>query len=135
VARFFLLPQAGDIVWCRFPQRGLPAPGPKARPALVIDIGQLRDEPAAEVIYGTSQKLDRLFPGEFPITPEDGDAFVASGLSYPTKFDTARSLYLPYNDEWFAVAPGAPHGQIPKLGVLHPSLVRRAKAAFNAGRR
>jgi hypothetical protein len=44
-------------------------------------------------------------------------------------------LYLPYNDEWFAVAPGAPHGQIPKLGVLHPSLVRRAKAAFNAGRR
>ena len=135
MARFFGVPQAGDIVWCRFPHRRLPAPGPKPRPALVIDIGQLRGEPAVEVIYGTSQKLERLFPGEFSITPEDGDAFIASGLSYPTKFDTARSLYLPYDDEWFAVAPGAPHGQSPKLGVLHPSLVRRASAAFNAGRK
>jgi hypothetical protein len=139
VARFFPLPQAGDIVWCRFPHRGLPVPGPKSRPALVIDIGQLRgrlrDEPAVEVVYGASKKLDRLFPGEFSITPEDGDAFIASSLSYPTKFDTARSLYLPYNDEWFAIAPGAPHGQSLKLGVLHPSLVRRAKAAFNARER
>jgi hypothetical protein len=134
VVRFFPLPQAGDIVWCRFPHRGLPVPGPKPRPALVVDIGRLRGEAAVEVFYGTSQKLDHLYAGEFSITQEDGDAFVASGLSYPTKFDTARSVFLPFNDEWFAVPPGAPHGQIPKLGVLHPSLVRRAKAAFDAGR-
>jgi hypothetical protein len=55
-------------------------------------------------------------------------------LSYPTKFDTARSVFLPYDDEWFAVPAGAPYGQTPTLGVLHPSLVRRAKAAFDAGR-
>jgi hypothetical protein len=134
VARFFPLPQAGDIVWCQFPHRGLPVPGPKPRPALVVDIGRLRGEPAVEVFYGTSQKIDHLYPGEFSISEEDGDAFAASGLSYATKFDTARSVFLPFNDEWFAVPPGAPHGQIPKLGVLHPSLVRRAKAAFDAGR-
>ncbi len=132
MARSFPLPQAGDIVWCRFPHRGLSVPGPKRRPALVVDIGRLRDEPAVEVIYGTSRRLDRLYPGEFSITPEDGDAFIASGLSYPTKFDAARSVFLPYNDEWFAISPGAPHGQTPKLGVLHPSLMRRAKAAFDA---
>lgn len=132
MARVFAAPQAGDIVWCRFPHRGVFVPGPKPRPALVIDIGRLRDEPAVEVIYGTSRKLDRLYPGEFPITPEDGDAFIASGLSYPTKFDTARSVFLPYNNQWFSVPAGAPYGQIPTLGVLHPSLVRRAKAAFGA---
>ena len=135
MARAFPPPQAGDIVWCRFPHRGLSVPGPKPRPALVIDTGRLGDDPAAEVVYGTSRKLERLYPGEFSIAPEDGDAFAASGLSYPTKFDTARAVFLPYNDEWFSVPAGAPYGQIPKLGVLHPSLMRRAKAAFDAGRR
>jgi mRNA-degrading endonuclease toxin of MazEF toxin-antitoxin module len=132
MARLFPLPQAGDIVWCRFPHQDFSAPGPKPRPAIVVDIGRLRDEPAVEVVYGTSRKLERLYPGEFSITPEDGDAFVVSGLNYPTKFDTARSVFLPYNDEWFAVPPGAPHGQRPKLGVLHPSLMRRAHVAFEA---
>jgi hypothetical protein len=135
VARFFPLPQAGDIVWCRIPHRGLSVPGPKPRPALVVDIGRLRGEPAVEAIYGTSRKLERLYPGEFSITREDGDAFAASGLSYPTKFDTARSVFLPYDDEWFAVPAGAPYGQTPTLGVLHPSLVKRARAAFNAARK
>jgi len=135
VARVFPAPQAGDIVWCRFPHRGILVPGPKPRPALVIDIGRLGDDPAVEVIYGTSRKLDRLYPGEFSIVLEDGDAFAASGLSHPTKFDTARSVFLPYNDDWFFVPARAPYGQTPKLGVLHPSLVRRAKAAFAAGRR
>ena len=135
MARFFPLPQAGDIVWCRFPHRGLSMPGPKPRPALVIDIGRLGEQPAVEAIYGTSRKLERLYPGEFSITQEDGDAFVASGLSYPTKFDTARSVFLPYDDEWFAVPAGAPYGQTPTLGVLHPSLVKRARAAFNAARK
>jgi hypothetical protein len=113
----------------------LSVPGPKPRPALVVDTGRLRGEPAVEAIYGTSRKLDRLYPGEFSITQEDGDAFTASGLSYPTKFDTARSVFLPYNDEWFAVPAGAPYGQTPTLGVLHPSLVKRARAAFNAARK
>lgn len=131
MARRFPLPQAGDIVWCRFPARRMSQPGPKPRPALVVDVGALHGLPAVEVAYGTSQKVDRIYRGEFAITPEDGDAFAASGLSYPTKFDVANCLFLPYDDHWFAVAPGAPFGQTPKLGVLHPSLVRRAKAAYD----
>ena len=132
MARFFPLPAPGDIVWCRFPQTLAERPGPKPRPALTIDVGTLRGEPAVEVIYGTSQKLDRLYPGEFAITPEDEGAYELSGLSYPTKFDTGRPVFLPYNDEWFAVAPGAPFGQNPKLGVLHPSLLPRVAAATRA---
>jgi hypothetical protein len=40
---------------------------------------------------------------------------------------------LPYNDEWFRVPPQPMQGQTPKLGVLHPSLMRAARAAFDAG--
>ena len=127
--RFFALPDIGDIVWCWFPNEGFTKPGPKARPALVVDVGALHGNPAVEVIYGTSQKLDRLYPGEFAITPHDGGAYSLSGLSYPTKFNTQRSVFLPYSAVWFAPAPSAPYGQTPKLGVLHPSLLPRVATA------
>jgi hypothetical protein len=134
-ARFFALPDVGDIVWCWFPHEGFAKPGPKPRPALVIDVGALHGDPAVEVIYGTSQKLDQLYPGEFAIFPADGGAYALSGLSYATKFNTRRSVFLPYNDVWFAPAPGAPYGQTPKLGVLHPSLLPRVAAEARKGRR
>lgn len=135
MARIFVLPEPGDIVWCRFPLQGFTNPGPKPRPALVIDAGRLRESPAVEVIFGTSKKVDRIFPGEFVIAPADGDAFTLSGLAYATKFNTARTVFLPYDDSWFDVAPGAPYGQTPKLGVLHPSLLRRVEAAVKAVKR
>jgi hypothetical protein len=47
-----------------------------------------------------------------------------AGLSYDTKFDLKQTIDLPYTTEWFSVPPAAPHGQSPKLGTLHPSLVR-----------
>jgi len=37
----------------------------------------------------------------------------------------------PFNDVYFSIPPHAPHGQVPKLGALHPSMVRIA-AAFAA---
>jgi hypothetical protein len=120
-------------VWCRFPERKLPAPGPKARPALVLRTGEDdAGRPVVEVAYGTSQRVDQLFAGEFAITPADRTAYSAAGLSYPTKFDLRQTFELDFNDLWFAVPPGAPHGDRPKLGVLHPSLVRRAEAAMRA---
>lgn len=122
----------GDIVWCRFPRRRAADPGPKARPALVVRVGEADGRPVAVVAYGTSQKVEKLFAGEFAIVPADADAYAAAGLSYPTKFDFAAMAELDFNDRWFAVAPGAPFGQAPKLGVLHPSLMRRARAAFDA---
>lgn len=131
-ARYFSVPKPGDIVWCRFPQEKSLQPGPKPRPALVLRVGEIDGVPAVAIAYGTSQKVERLFPGEFAILPSDGAAYTASGLSYPTKFNLARSIELPINDRWFAVAPGAPFGQQPKLGVLHPSLMKRAQAAHRA---
>jgi len=130
--RWFPAPRVGDIVWCRFPQDKLPKPGPKARPALVLTVGEYQGHPIVEVAYGTSQKVDSLYAGEFAIAPSDQAAYEAAGLSYATKFNLAVTFELDFNDTWFAVAPGAPHGQTPKLGVLHPSLVRRVQAAAGA---
>ncbi len=132
--RWFPAPRAGDIVWSRFPQRGLAGAGPKPRPALVVRVGESGGRPVAEVAYGTSQKVESLYAGEFAIVPGDGAAFVASGLSYPTKFDLSETFELDFNDIWFSVPPGAPHGQTPKLGILHPSLMRRAEAAARAAK-
>ena len=129
---WFPAPCPGDIVWCRYPQSQLSGPGPKARPALVLRVGENQGRPVVEVAYGTSQKVNMLYAGEFAITPADQAAYEAAGLSYPTKFNLGETFEIDFNDEWFAVPPGTPHGQTPKLGVLHPSLMRRANAAFDA---
>ncbi len=125
-------PEPGDIVYCRFPERGIPEPAPKPRPALVIAVGEVEGEPYVEVAYGTSQGTNQLHSGEFLIAPADGDAYALAGLSYATKFDLRNRKELPYDEKWFRVPPHAPHGQTPKLGVLHPALMRRARAAFDA---
>ena len=131
---WFAPPSPGDIVWCRFPQRLGGTPGPKPRPALVLRVGDVDGASAVHVAYGTSQKVDSLYAGEFAITRADGDAYDAAGLSYPAKFNLRETFELDYNDAWFSVPPGGPCGQTPKLGILHPSLVRRARAAFDAAR-
>jgi len=122
-------------MWCRFPEDLRLTPGHKPRPALVLTVF---DDEAPEyrvrVVYGTSQKTDRLYAGEFRIADTDGDAYRLSGLSYTTKFNLKRSVELPYNDEWFGVPPGAPRGQVPRLGVLHPSLLPRVQAAWAGAR-
>jgi len=86
-----------------------------------------------DVAYGISQKTDRLYSGEFRISKADHPATYASaGLSYDTKFNLRNVLELPFNDAYFSVPPHAPYGQIPKLGTLHPSMVRIAATAFAA---
>lgn len=129
--RWWNEPQAGDIVWCRFPEDLRLTPGRKSRPALVLTVfDDEAPEHRVRVVYGTSRKTDRLYAGEFRIADTDGDAYRLSGLSYTTKFNLKRSVELPYNDEWFGVPPGAPRGQVPRLGVLHPSLLPRVQAAW-----
>ena len=128
-------PVAGDIVWCRFPQEGIPKPGPKPRPALVLSVGELDHHPVVIVAYGTSQRTGDLRAGEFAILPDNTTTYAAAGLSYPTKFNLGETSELDYNDLWFGVPPGAPHGQTPKLGILHPSLMRQAQAAYAARRK
>lgn len=125
-------PTAGEIVWCHFPDDIHPRPKP--RPALVLAVFD-DDAPQfhVRVAYGTSQRTTTLYRGEFSILKDRNPAaYVAAGLSYDTKFDLKQVLDLPYSTEWFSVPPAAPHGQTPKLGVLHPSLVHAVQAAYKA---
>jgi hypothetical protein len=125
-------PTAGEIVWCHFPDNIHPKTKP--RPALIISTKE-DDEGKifVSVAYGASQKTDRLYSGEFRILKsEHPAAYTSAGLSYDTKFDLRKVLELPFNDDYFSVPPHAPHGQVPKLGSLHPSMVRIAATAFAA---
>ena len=128
-------PTAGDIVWCHFPDNIHPKPKP--RPGLII--ATMQDDEGKVVVsiaYGTSQKTDRLYGGEFRISKvEHSAAYAGAGLSYDTKFDLRNVLEQPFNDAYFSVPPRAPLGQIPKLGILHPSMVRIAATAFAAARK
>jgi hypothetical protein len=126
-------PLAGDIVWSYFPDELQTGHADKPRPALILAV---YDDGAPQfavlVAYGTSQRANQLYRGEFAITSADADAYRTAGLSYDTKFNLVRRLQLPFNDDYFGVPPGAPHGQRPKLGVLHAVLVRRAAQAWKA---
>jgi hypothetical protein len=128
-------PTAGDIVWCHFPDNIHPKPKP--RPGLII--ATMQDDEGkvfVSIAYGTSQKTDRLYGGEFRISKvEHSAAYAGAGLSYDTKFDLRNVLELPFNYAYFSVPPRAPLGQIPKLGILHPSMVRIAATAFAAARK
>lgn len=89
------------------------------------------DGVAVTVAYGTSQGLQRLHQGEFAITKGGHQAaYVSAGLSFDTKFDLRQSIELPWTDVFFAVPPKAPHGQNPKLGILHASMMRALRAAY-----
>ena len=120
----------GDIVWCLFPE-SLGKPGPKARPALIIELGVQQDnKPVVTVIYGTTQKIDKLYPSEFKIDRSDGASFALSGLAYDTKFDFNHQVKLPYCSTWFGIPKGNQIINQPKMGVLAPNLVSRAAEAF-----
>lgn len=119
-------------MWCHFPDHINPRPKP--RPALILTVFD-DDAPRFEVrvAYGTSQRTTTLHRGEFSILRDRNRvAYEAAGLSHDTKFDLKQVLDLPFTTEWFSVPPTAPHGQTPKLGSLHASLVRAVQAAFRA---
>ena len=130
--RWWPEPTAGEIVWCHFTDNIQPKPKP--RPGLIVSVKEDNDGLIfISVAYGTSQKTDRLYSGEFRIAKsKHAAAYAGAGLSYDTKFDLRKILELPFNDAYFSVPPHAPHGQTPKLGTLHPSRVRIAATAFAA---
>jgi PemK-like, MazF-like toxin of type II toxin-antitoxin system len=126
-------PLAGDIVWCHFPELPQLEPGPKPRPALILQVRETEERQFRVLVaYGTSRKLDALRTGEFAVRRQDGTAFRLAGLEADTKFSLQAAVELDYSDEWFKPPPLRPHGAQPKLGELHASLVQRAAAAWAA---
>ncbi len=121
------LPRPGDVVWCHFPLREMPGkPGPKPRPAIVRTtfLDPRTSRSSVEVAFGTSKKPKRLYRGEFLIASPAG--IRAAGLDLPTKFDLARTVRLPWAQEFFAVRPGQSRLV---LGALHPCDVNALKRA------
>ena len=128
-------PEPGDIVWCRFPERPRDKPGPKPRPALVMEVVERADGIEVKVAYGTSRNLGRLLAGEFAIRKLDNAAaYALAGLSYDTKFNLVDTLSLPWDSEVFAIPSDPKHGQIPKLGSLHSGMMKTVEAALRAAR-
>ena len=128
-------PAPGDIVWCHFPELPQAEPGHKPRPALVVDVEERTDGVAVRVVYGTSQRVDRLKAGEFAISQQrHAAAYKLAGLSYDTKFDFKAAVVLPWDERFFKVPPRPQSGQTPRLGTLHPTLMRAAKAAHDAAK-
>ena len=128
-------PEPGDIVWCNFPEnQSRQWPGPKARPALVISVEEFGDNTTVvHVVPGTSQGLDHLYAGEATITRlMNPAAYKQAGLTLDTKFQFASMMELDWSEPWFKAPPHRPHGNTPKLGTLHASLVRRFFAAHQA---
>jgi hypothetical protein len=93
-------------------------------------VGQKADGLFVHAAYGTSQKPDRLYPGEFLIAKgESAAAYRAAGISHDTKFALMTVLALPWNSDFFTVAPGTPFGYSPKLGALQGAGIQRFYAA------
>jgi hypothetical protein len=127
------IPEVGDIVWCRYPRLAKDLPGPKPRPALVLQVRGVDDVIEVTVAYGTSQHLDQMKSGEFAIRKiENGSAYALAGLSYDTKFDLNNTVCIPWDDMFFSVPLGAPYGENPKLGCLHPSMMKVVASAARA---
>jgi len=122
-------PKSGDIVQCRFPER-VGVPGPKERPALVLQVEEAVDDAAGSVVivaYATSRRTGMLFPGEFVVEPS-----TKTGLVKLTKFDLVNQRVLPFNDEWFSPAPGkgSKHPRRGRLDLMSESTKRRLHAAI-----
>lgn len=130
--RWWPEPIAEDILWRHFPDNIHPRPKP--RPALILAVFD-DDAPefTVQVAYGTSLGTTTTYRGEFAIlNGKNQAAYDAANLSFDTKFNLKQVLELPFSSEWFSVPSAAPHGQIPKLGTLHASLVRAVQAAYKA---
>jgi len=127
------LPALGDIVWCLFPEIPNNDPGPKPRPAIVLRVERRADGDQVSVVYGTSQNVRRLKTGEVAISQtKNSAAYVLAGLAYDTKFDFKVIVDLPWSDRYFKVPTRNPHGNSPKLGTLHATILHAVEAAYRA---
>ena len=102
------LPAPYDIVWCRFPSHAeLGNPGPKARPAIVLNVAVHEEDGETEgevqVIYGTTNLKRMQRRGDFYVT--NVAEMDICGLNQATRFDMDRIGWIPWADEWFETLP------------------------------
>jgi PemK-like, MazF-like toxin of type II toxin-antitoxin system len=129
----WLSPAPGDIVWCLFPEIPDIEPGPKPRPALVLGVDEREDGTLVRVVYGTSQHVNRLHTGEVAITQAGHPAaYALAGLAYDTKFDFKVIVELPWTERYFKTPVRATHGNTPKIGTLHATVMRAVEVAYRA---
>jgi len=127
------LPAPGDIVWCLFPEVPDIEPGPKPRPALVIRVDRRQDGDLVSLVYGTSKNLTRLRSGEVAITQSKNPAaYALAGLAYDTKFNFKVIVELPWTNRYFKVPTRNLHGNTPKIGTLHATILHSVEVAYRA---
>lgn len=127
------LPAPGDIVWCLFPELPDIEPGPKPRPALVMRVDRDDTDDFVSVVYGTSKQLARLKTGEVAIKKASHPAaYALAGLTADTKFDFKVIVDLPWSDRYFKVPVRNTHGNTPKLGTLHATILHAVEVAYRA---
>jgi hypothetical protein len=101
----------------------------------VLTVIQREDGHEVIVAYGTSQGLSHLVAGQFAIRKQDSAAaYAQAGLSYDTKFDFNQVVAVPWDQEFFDIPPVPMQGATPKLGSLHPVLMKAAQAALHAAK-
>jgi len=129
------IPHSGEFVWCNYPydtNMGGIRPGPKARPCLVLETSEKMGSIYVTVAYGTSKSRS----GKYILTldPSQKEAFHASGLFMPTKFDLLHKAKLPWSEDFFPSVPamyGRPSRENCYLGVMHPRVQSSIKEIFN----
>jgi len=127
------LPAVGDIAWCMFPEIPDTDPGPKPRPALLLSVESREDGDLVRVAYGTSQNVTRLKTGEVAITQAQHQAaYALAGLAYDTKFDFKVIVNLAWSERYFKVPLRNRHGNTPKIGTLHATVLHAVEAAYRA---
>jgi hypothetical protein len=87
------------------------------------------DDHAVEIAYGTSQKLDKIYRGEFLISAND-PGFQGTGLRKSTKFDLNNRVIVPFDNEWFTPPLSgrisSPPPNIGRVQLEHHSALKKA---------
>lgn len=130
------VPQAGDIVQCRFPNGLLTSRGQQDRPVLIVEVDEdPRDEDRCIVrfTYGTSHDVEHWYPGELTVRATDPRA----SFDKDTKFDLGNHVRLPLETPRLSTAPGRRFGNRPKRGIQDLrdlNLERALQAAISEAR-
>lgn len=123
------LPAPYAIVWCRFPHdASLGEPGPKPRPAIVLNVALDEESGEAEVqlIYGTTNLKMMKRRNDFFIT--NFAEMEACGLDKATRFDLDQIVWVPWAKEWFETLSGY---DSPVIGRLSAHGVRLLQYEFS----